>query len=159
MAHANPPEWTDGPCDWVCSAGEEKTHGTLINIYKYFVGWIKEERDKEFSLVEIEKSEGNQHKLKGNKFHSNLWKKNSLSTVMFSKHWNTLTVGLCCLHPQRCTKYSWAQPTATCPCWPYTEQRHYTHSSEITSKLLWFCENLEPMGWRVQRYFSHINSL
>lgn len=120
---------------------------------------IKEERDKEFSLVEIEKSEGNQHKLKGNKFHSNLWKKNSLSTVMLSKHWNTLTVGLCCLHPQRCTKYSWAQPTATCPSWPYTEQRHYTHSSEITSKLLWFCENLEPMDWRVQRYFSHINSL
>lgn len=54
---------------------------------------INKERDKELSLVGIEKSKGNQHKLKGNKFHSNLKKNNCLSTVMFSKHWNKLTSG------------------------------------------------------------------
>lgn len=35
---------------------------------------IKEERDKEFSLVDSEKSKGNQHKLKGKKLHLNLRK-------------------------------------------------------------------------------------
>ncbi|KGL84156.1 hypothetical protein N309_09894, partial [Tinamus guttatus] len=62
--------------------------GDLISVYKYLKGGSEEDGAGLFSVVTTNRTRGNGHKLKHQKFHRNLRKK--FLTVRVTEHWNRL---------------------------------------------------------------------
>ncbi|KGL77486.1 hypothetical protein N309_02902, partial [Tinamus guttatus] len=70
------------------SLEKRRLRGDLISAYKYLKGGSEEDGAGLFSVVAANKTRGNGHKLKHQKFHRNL-RKNFL-TVRVTEHWNRL---------------------------------------------------------------------
>ncbi|KGL74174.1 hypothetical protein N309_11481, partial [Tinamus guttatus] len=67
---------------------KRRLRGDLISVYKYLKGGSEEDGAGLFSLVATDRTRGNGHKLKHQKFYMNL-RKNFL-TVRVTEHWNRL---------------------------------------------------------------------
>ncbi|KGL80475.1 hypothetical protein N309_03027, partial [Tinamus guttatus] len=70
------------------SLERRRLRGDLISVYKYLKGGSEEDGAGLFSLVATDRTRGNGHKLKHQKFHRNL-RKNFL-TVRVTEHWTRL---------------------------------------------------------------------
>ncbi|KGL81281.1 hypothetical protein N309_10708, partial [Tinamus guttatus] len=70
------------------SLEKRKLRGDLISVYKYLKGGSEEGGAGLFSVVATDRTRGNGHKLKHQKFHRNLRKK--FLTVRVTEHWNRL---------------------------------------------------------------------
>ncbi|KGL75162.1 hypothetical protein N309_05379, partial [Tinamus guttatus] len=70
------------------SLEKRRLRGDLISVYKYLKGGSAEDGAGLFSVVAADRTKGNGHKLKHQKFHRNLRKK--FLTVRVTEHWNRL---------------------------------------------------------------------
>ncbi|KGL80454.1 hypothetical protein N309_06295, partial [Tinamus guttatus] len=70
------------------SLEKRRLRGDLISVYKYLKGGREEDSAGLFSLVVIDRTRGNGHKLKHQKFHRNL--RNNFLTVRVTEPWNRL---------------------------------------------------------------------
>jgi len=70
------------------SLKKRRLQGDLINAYKYLKGGCQEDGARVFSVVPRNRTRGNDHKLKHEKFQLNMRKNFFLPRVM--EHWNRL---------------------------------------------------------------------
>ncbi|KGL83320.1 hypothetical protein N309_12683, partial [Tinamus guttatus] len=70
------------------SLEKRRLRGDLISVYKYLKGGSEEDGAGLFSVVSTNRTRGNGHKLKHQKFHRNLRK--IFLTVRVTEHWNRL---------------------------------------------------------------------